>query len=125
LEARIRAKTVEPGIGNIAESKSTGSNHIASLAAKNGAGTKGEVGEGSEGITASGTDSKTYGLGSCEAHHVCGRSPQDCSVSAGKMGKDQATKEGCIAALKAASLSRNRDAVPNVTFPARIIHGRL
>ena len=67
------------------------------------------MGKGSEGIRASSTDSENNGLGSCEAHHVSVSSPEDCSVSKGKMGKDQAAKEGCVAVLKFASLTRNRD----------------
>ena len=59
---------------------------------------------------------KTTGPGSCEARHVRGSSPEDRGVPAGTMGKDQATKEGCVA-LRAASLTRNQHVVPNVTFP--------
>ena len=55
------------------------------------------MGKGSEGITASSSDSENNGLGSCEAHHVSGSPQEDCSVSTGKMGKDQAPKEGCVA----------------------------
>jgi len=103
--------------GNIQEGKSTQSNHIGSLAAENGEGPKGEVGKGSD-------SSETNGLSSCEAHHVSVSSPENCSVSAGKVGKDQAAKEGCIA-LEAERLTRNQHVVPNVTFPITTTHGRL
>ena len=56
--------------GSIPESKSTDANHIGSLAAQDGPGAKGEMGEGSEGIAASSGDSQNNGFGSCEAHHV-------------------------------------------------------
>jgi hypothetical protein len=82
------------------------------------------MGKGSEGIAASGV-SENNGFGSCEAHHVSRSSPADCSVPAGKVGKDQAAKEGCVGALKAASLTRNQQVVPNVTFPIITTHGRL
>jgi hypothetical protein len=55
------------------------------------------MGKGSEGITASSTDSESNRLSSCEAHYVGVSSPEDCSVSTGKMGKDQAAKERCVA----------------------------
>ena len=94
--------------GNISECESTYPNHIGSFTPENGASAKGEVGKGSEGITAS-TGNQTNGLSSCEARHVRGSSPEDRGVPAGTMGKDQAAKEGCVAVLKFASLTRNRD----------------
>ena len=95
--------------GNIPERKSTYPDHIGRFTPKNGAGAKGEVGKGQEGITANSTSSKINGLSSCDAHHVRGSSQEDCSVPAGKVGKDQAAKEGCVEASKAASLTRNQD----------------
>jgi hypothetical protein len=79
--------------GNISERKPTYPNHIGCFTAENGTGTKGEVGEGSEGITTNGA-SEDNGLGSGQAHHVGSRPEEDRGVPAGKVGKDQATKEG-------------------------------
>jgi hypothetical protein len=94
---------------NLLERKPTYPNHIGRFTPENGASAKGEVGKGSEGIAAGSTSSKTNGLSSCEARHVRCSSPEDRRVSAGKVGKDQAAKEGCVEAFKAASLTRNQD----------------
>jgi hypothetical protein len=109
--------------GNIPERKSTCPNHIGSFTPENGASAKGEMGKGTEGIAASGV-SENNRLGSCEAHYVSRSSPEDCSVPAGTMGKDQVAKEGCVAP-EAASLTRNQQVVPNVAFPITTTHCRL
>ena len=62
-----------------------------------GAGAKGEVGKGPNGVTAGSSDSQTSGLSSCEAHHVSGSPQEDCGVSTGTLGENKnSTKEGCI-----------------------------
>jgi len=54
------------------------------------------MGKGSEGVATS-SDSETNGLGSCEAHHLSSRSEEDCGISTGKMGENQASEKGCVA----------------------------
>jgi hypothetical protein len=80
------------------------------------------MGKGSKGITASSTDRDANGLGSCEAHHVSISSQEDCGISTGKVGKDQAAKEGCIAQSQVKEHNRNQRVVPNVT--TRLGHSR-
>jgi hypothetical protein len=50
------------------------------------------MGENSEGITACGRD-KNSQLGSCEAHYVGSRSPEDRGVSAGALGEAEGGAE--------------------------------
>ena len=82
--------------GSIPDSKSTDPNHIGSFAAEDGTGAKGKMGEGSRGIAANGA-SENNGLGTCEAHHVSIGPWEDRSVSAGKVGEGEGSKEGWVA----------------------------
>ena len=56
--------------GSIPESKPTDPRSIGGFAEENGAGTKGEMGKGWEGIATSSRGSENNWLGTCEAHHV-------------------------------------------------------
>jgi hypothetical protein len=80
---------------------------VGSFAAKNGAGTKGEMGERSEWIAASeGSD----GLGSCQAHHVGGGPEEDRGSTAGKVGEGEGGAEegGLVRATGANHSHRSR-----------------
>ena len=57
-----------------------------SFTAENGAGTKGEMGEGSEGIAANGAR-ENNGLGTCEAHNVSGSPEENRGGTAGAVGE--------------------------------------
>jgi hypothetical protein len=76
--------------GNISHGHPTDPNRIGSFAAENGAGTKGEMGEGPGWIAASeGSD----GLGSCKAHHVGVSPEEDRDGAAGEVGEVQSSEE--------------------------------
>ena len=68
----------------------TNPNHIRSFAAENGAGAKGEMGEGSEGSAASvsfgGSENNKPGS-CCQTNHVGSRPQQDRGVPASPVGK--------------------------------------
>ena len=84
------------GSGTLGQSKPTDPNHIEGFTAQDGAGAKGKMGEGSEGIAASG-DSENNGLGSCEAHHVSSSPQEDRGVSESAVGENKgAAEEGCL-----------------------------
>ncbi len=70
----------------------TDPNYLGGFAPENGAGTKGEMGEGSEWIAASeGSD----GLGSCQTHHVSVSPQEDRGGTKGTLGTGEgASKEG-------------------------------
>jgi hypothetical protein len=103
--------------GIIRESSPTDPNHIAGFKAQNGAGTKSEMGKGSEGVTAGSDDSENNGLGSRKAHHVNGSPQEDRSISAGKVGQiKSSTEEGCLVGLLRipALAGANKESVPRL-----------
>jgi hypothetical protein len=98
VEVLVLVKTSAETPTSIAQGKPTDPNHIGSFAAENGAGTEGEMGEGSERIAASSGDNQNNRLGSCEAHHVSIGTQEDRSISAGEVGEGEgAAEEGCVA----------------------------
>jgi hypothetical protein len=82
----------------------TDPNSVRSFTAENGAGTKSEMGKGSEGTEASSGESKNNWLGSCKAHHV-GISPQeDRGGTAEEVGAGEGCEEeGSVAVLVASA----------------------
>jgi hypothetical protein len=80
---------------NIPESKPTEANCIGSFAAENGAGTKGEMGEDSNGIEASGGGENNW-LGSREAHHFGSRTEKDRRRSKSEVGEVEDWEEGGV-----------------------------
>jgi hypothetical protein len=82
--------------GNGWEIKSTDPSDIAGFTAQDGTGAAGEMGQGSEWVTANHT-SEDNRLDSCEAHDVSGSAEEDCGISACEMGENKGSaKEGCL-----------------------------
>jgi hypothetical protein len=55
------------------------------------------MGECSQRVPTSGSDSENSGLGSCEADYVSGSPQEDCCVSKGTLGENKSsTEEGRI-----------------------------
>jgi hypothetical protein len=78
--------------GNIPEDKPTDPNGIGSFAAENGAGTKGEMGKGWEGIAFSGGSENDW-LCTREAHHVSLSPQEDRGGTAGTLGAGEGASE--------------------------------
>jgi hypothetical protein len=75
----------------------TDPNDIGSLAASNGFGATGEMGENSERIAADGGDNNNE-FGSREAHHVSSGPQEDCGVPKGAVGEvESGAEEGGVA----------------------------
>jgi len=101
LQVEIRSSDISDRVakrfGGIPESQSTDPSNIASFAAQDGTGAKGEMGEGSEGNEANGAG-ENNGRGTCEAHHVSIGPQENRGVSAGEVGKGEgAAKESGVA----------------------------
>jgi hypothetical protein len=78
--------------GSIPQINPTDPNRVGSFAAENGAGTKGEMGKGSERTEAS-SGSKPNGFGSCEAHHVRISPQEDRGGAEGEVGEGEGSPE--------------------------------
>ena len=87
--------------GSIPQVGTTDPNSVRSFTAENGAGTKSEMGKGSEGTEASSGESENNWLGSCKAHHVASRPQEDRGGAAGAVGEGTGGEEGGVAVIVA------------------------